>query len=102
MTWKEPCRICGHVFADRSEKRYAPVKRTRCWLKVKEEHIDPVCERCHTDLLASGWTMDSIYAYELSIEDSTRAYVVVGVKRGTSALAWGLVMMSQRECFACR
>ena len=29
-------------------------------------------------------------------------YLVVGVKRGTSALAWGLVMMSQRECFACR
>ena len=29
-------------------------------------------------------------------------YIVVGVKRGTSALAWGLVMMSQRECFACR
>ncbi len=29
-------------------------------------------------------------------------YLVVGVKRGMSALAWGLVMMSQRECFACR
>ncbi len=29
-------------------------------------------------------------------------YLVVGVKRGTSALVWGLVMMSQRECFACR
>ncbi len=34
--------------------------------------------------------------------DGLKPYIVVGVKRGTSALAWGLVMMSQRECFACR